>query len=110
MEEIDLRRIMIERDLCVVGDLLTADQKAANMIKTLYIIIPPKSVSDRSTIRNIVSYYSSIAKSQKQEPDGLFKTIIDFALEASGPFSRVPAAVFMSILKKEFNYRGKNNP
>jgi len=51
-----------------------------------------------------------MAKSQGQQPDSVFKILIDFALEASGPFSRVPAAVFMSILKKEFDYSGKSNP
>jgi len=105
MTEIELKKIMIERNLAVVGDDLTAEQKAFNMVKSLFIVIPPKSVSDRTTIRNVVRYFSDIVKSQGRQPDGIFKIIIDFALEASGPFSRVPAAVFISILKKELNYK-----
>ncbi|MFH1881644.1 MAG: hypothetical protein ABIL62_02890 [Planctomycetota bacterium] len=74
------------------------------MLKTLYIIIPPKSVSDRTTIRNVVKFYSEQAKSKGQQPDSVFKILVDFALEASGPFSRIPIAVFISILKKELGY------
>ena len=107
MEEITLRRIMIERGLTVVGDEITDEEKTSNMTKALYIIIPPKSVSDRTTLRNVVEFYSKTARSQGQPPDNMFKILIDFALEASGPFSRVPAAVFISILKKEFSYVGK---
>lgn len=110
MEEIELRQIMAQRGLAVVGDEITAEEKTAAMLETLYIIIPPKSVLDRITLHRVVQFYSQMAKSQGQQPDSVFKILIDFALEASGPFSRVPAAVFMSILKKEFDYSGKSNP
>ena len=106
MEEIKLRQIMNKRNLAVIGDSVSVEDKVASMIKALYIIIPPKSVSDRTTIRNIVKHFSAMAKAKGQPPDSIFKILIDFALEASGPFSRVPAAVFMSILKKELGYRG----
>lgn len=106
MEELRLKQIMNKRGLAVIGDSITAEQKAANMIRALYIIIPPKSVSDRTTMRNVVKFYSQAAKAQGQQPDSVFKILIDFALEASGPYSRVPAAVFISILKKEHGYPG----
>ncbi len=105
MEEITLRNIMNQRGLAVIGEAIAAEEKTANMIKALYIIIPPKSVSDRTTIRNIVKYFSKKAKAKGQPPDSIFKILIDFALEASGPYSRVPAAVFMTILKKEMGYQ-----
>jgi len=104
MNEVTLRRIMLERNLFVVGDSLSNKEKADNMCKALFIIIPPKSMSDRTTLRNVVKYYLKVADSKGEAVDGLFKMIIDFALEASGPFSRVPAAVFISILKKELGY------
>lgn len=106
MDEITLRDIMNQRGLSVVGigNSLTAGEKTANMVKALYIIIPPKSISDRTTMRNIVKFYSEKAKSEGQQPDSIFKILIDFALEASGPFSRIPIAVFVSILKKELGY------
>ena len=95
---------MIKRGLFVIGDELSAGEKTANMLKTLFIIIPPKSISDRTTIRDIVKFYSEQAKSKGQQPDSVFKILVDFALEASGPFSRIPIAVFISILKKELGY------
>ena len=105
MEEITLRNIMNQRGLAVIGEAITAEEKTASMIKALYIVIPPKSVSDRTTLRNVVKHFSEMANSKGQQPDSIFKILIDFALEASGPFSRVPAAVFMSILKKELGYQ-----
>ena len=105
MEEIELRRIMKNRNLAVIGVDVSTEDKIASMIKALYIVIPPKSVSDRTTIRNIVKHYSKVAESRGEPPDSIFKMLIDFALEASGPFSRVPAAVFMTILKKEMGYQ-----
>ncbi len=104
MKEIELRKIMKQSGLAVIGDSITAGEKTANMLKTLFIIILPKSVSDRTTMRNIVRFYSEQAKSQGQQPDSIFKILVDFALEASGPFSRIPIAVFISILKKELGY------
>jgi hypothetical protein len=38
------------------------------------------------------------------DKDTIFRRVLDFALEASGPKSRSPAAVFMYILKKELGY------
>ena len=105
MNEEKLRRVMIERNLAVIGTEITAGEKTSNMLKTLYIIIPPKNISDRTTLRNIVTFFSEAAKSKGEQPDSIFKILIDFALEASGPLSRVPAAVFMSIIKKELNYK-----
>lgn len=104
MDELKLKKIMINRGLAVIGDSISAEEKAKNMYKTLCIIIPPESISDRTNIHNIVKFYSDIANSKGEQPDSIFKILIDFALEASGPFSRVPAAVFMSILKKELGY------
>ena len=104
MKEIELRKIMKQSGLAVIGDSITAGEKTANMLKTLFIIIPPKGISDRTTIRNVVKFYSEQAKSKGQQPDSVFKILVDFALEASGPFSRIPIAVFISILKKELGY------
>lgn len=104
MEEIQLRNIMMQRNLSVIDSSLSREEKASNMIKTLFIILPPHSISDRTTIRNVVKFYSSVAEKKGEEPDSIFKMIISYALEASGPWSRVPAAVFVSILKKELGY------
>jgi len=106
MNEIQLRKLMISQKLSIIDESITDGEKASNMLRVLYIIIPPKSISDRTTMRNIVKYYAELAKNKGEQPDAIFKVLIDFALEASGPFSRVPAAVFISILKKELSYPG----
>ncbi|MHC4462081.1 MAG: hypothetical protein ACYS6W_11180 [Planctomycetota bacterium] len=104
MTEVELRKIMLSKNLSVVGKDITSEEKRHNIIKTLHIIIPPRSPSDRVTFRNAVRYFYDAAISSGREPDDMFRILIDFAIEASGPRSRNPAAVFMSILKKEFNY------
>lgn len=106
MNEVNLAQIMRERGLQVVGDILRED-KERNMVKTLFIIIPPRNVSDRTSFKNAVRFFARSARDVGEEPDNIFRILIDFALEASGPKSRNPAAVFMSILKKEFGYHGK---
>jgi len=108
MTEVELRKIMISKNLTVVGKEIDSEQKRRNMIKTLDIIIPAKSSSDKVTFRNAVRYFYDVSIASGREPDDIFRILIDFALEASGPRSRNPAAVFMSILKKEFDYSGKS--
>lgn len=109
MNEIDLVRIMRARGLQVVGDIPRED-KERNMVKTLFIIIPPRNVSDRTSFKNAVRFFADKARSCGEKPDSIFRILVAFALESSGPKSRNPAAVFMSILKKEFNYSGKSQP
>ena len=70
----------------------------------LKIIIPPKGYGDCVAFRNVSTWLNSKCKDGTYNPDNIFKIVLDFALEASGPHSRNPAAVFMSILKKELNY------
>jgi hypothetical protein len=108
MTEVELRKIMLEKNLSVVGKDITSEEKRRNMIKTLNIIIPARSPSDRVTFRNAVRYFYDASIRSGREPDDMFRILIDFALESSGPRSRNPAAVFMSILKKEFGYSGKS--
>ncbi len=103
MEEIDLARKMRELDISVVGDI-SPEAKAANLLQALFIVIPPRGISDRSTFSNLVKYYAARAAQEGEEPDYIYRILIGFALESSGPASRNPAAVFMSIVKKELSY------
>ena len=107
MNEVELAQTMRQRNLSVVGDI-PVEEKERNMVKTLFIIIPPNTVSDRTAFRNLVRYFTQAACNAGEKPDNVFRILIDFALEASGPKSRNPAAVFMSIVRKEFGYSGKN--
>ena len=107
MNEVELAKIMRARNLAVVGEI-SNEEKRLNMIETLYIIIPPRSSSDRVTFRDVVRFFYEQSARSGRAPDDIFRILIDFALESSGPRSRNPAAVFMSILKKEFGYSGKS--
>lgn len=101
MNEQQLRKRLAELNINTQVDDLNS--RAHLLEKILKIILKPKTQSDRTAFRNVRDWYF-----RKCEGSGLeyesFRCIVDFALEASGPESRKPAAVFMYILKKELNY------
>lgn len=107
MTEVELAKIMRAKNLAVVGEI-PDEEKRLNMVKTLYIIIPPKSQTDKVVFRNVVRYFYDTSIHSGRRLDEIFRILIDFALESSGPRSRNPAAVFMSILRKEFGYSGES--
>jgi hypothetical protein len=79
-------------------------QRLVHLERALKIAIPPASPSDRSCYRNVGKWLGEKCQSAGFVADEVLPRVLDFALEASGPESRNPAAVFMSILKKELNY------
>jgi hypothetical protein len=102
MTELELRRVMIARGLSVLdGD---DAERLRHFEKTLRIILPPKSVSDRTCLGRVVGWVRFGCKSERFDINVILRRIIDFALEASGPGAKNPHAVFMSILKKELEY------
>lgn len=103
MDERSLQRIMRDEGI----DLLAADglnEIALFFERALKIAIRPRNISDRTAFRNITRWLIDGCKSGKFEQNTIFRRVLDFALEASGPKSRNPAAVFMSLLKKELGY------
>jgi hypothetical protein len=83
----------------------TAEEKALVFERALKIVIKPKTQSDRTGFRNITNWLRDECKAGYLDTDTVFRRVLDFALEASGPGSKNPAAVFMSILKKELGYK-----
>ena len=79
-------------------------QRVVHLEKTLKIVIPPKSVSDRTCYRKVANWMLEKCNIGRFKPDEMLPRIIDYALEATSPGARNPPAVFMSILKKELNY------
>ena len=77
--------------------------------RALQIVLPPKNRSDRTCFRNIAKWLMAGCDTGTFNEKVVFRLVLDFALEASGPKSRNPAAVFMSILKKELRYRPGSN-
>ncbi len=103
MDEIKLRKILLERGIDIVN-AETIEQKSLEFERALRIIIRPRNVSDRTSFRNITQWLTKKCKDGKFNENAIFRRVIDFALEASGPKSRNPAAVFIAILKKELGY------
>jgi len=86
----------------------TVEEKSLNFSRALAIAIPPRSVTDRVTFRNLTGWMTRQCQRGRLDDETIFRRVLDFALEASGPESRNPAAVFMSICRKELGYDPKN--
>jgi len=102
MNYVMLRSRMIDKGLTVREGTIT--QRIAHFEKALKIIIPPKNQSDRTCFRNIANWMLEKCCCEIFNPDECLSRVIDFAIEASGPESKNPHAVFISILKKELKY------
>jgi len=83
----------------------TLEAKQFAFDRALRIVIPAKNQSDRTSFRRISNWLVDCCSLGRFQEDIIFRRVLDFALEASGPGSRNPAAVFTSILKKELGYR-----
>lgn len=103
MDECTLKRKMRESGIDLVG-AETLDEKSLQFARALKIVIPPKDVSDRVTFHRVTSWLTRNCKLHRFDEDTIFRRVLDFAVEASGPKSRNPAAVFISILKKELGF------
>ena len=79
-------------------------QRVVHLEKALKIVIPPRSVSDRTCFRRVANWLLEKCCAGRFNPDEILSRVLDFALEASSPGAKNPPAVFMSILKKELNY------
>jgi hypothetical protein len=104
MNERELIKKMKEQGLDL-NAVETTEDKALVFERALKIIIPPKSQGDTTGFRNVTSWLKDKCNRGELDDGNIFRRVLDFALEASGPESRKPAAVFMSILKKELGYK-----
>jgi len=103
MNEKTLKELMKRDGITLIGEL-TLEERALNWQRAVKIILPPKDVSDGTCIKNISRWLVEQVKSNKFDEYAIFRRVLDFAVEASGPGARNPFAVFISILKKELNY------
>jgi hypothetical protein len=83
---------------------LRKEQLAFDM--ALREVIVPKNQSDRTSFRNISNWLVERCQAGIYD-EGIFRRVLGYAVEAAGPSSRNPAAVFTAILKKELDYHGK---
>ncbi len=102
MDEITLKRLMQSKDLTVLDGSLA--ERVGACIRAVEMSIPPRSQSDRTCLKNVDAWLLKKCHDKRYPPEEILPRVIDFGLEASGPKSRNPGAVFMSILKKELKY------
>ncbi|MHC5075703.1 MAG: hypothetical protein ACYTFM_04670 [Planctomycetota bacterium] len=76
---------------------------ALQFYECLIKIIVPKSTGDRTCFRKIGNWLMDGYKQGKFRRD-IFNIVLSFAKEAARPECRNPAAVFVTILKKELGY------
>ena len=108
MNTITLRRQMQKAgiDLVQAGSL---SEKSLAFERALRIVIPPRDQSDRTSFRRLTNWLYDGCASGVFDEHVIFRRVLDFALEASGPSSRNPAAVFTTIIKKELGYMSTKN-
>ncbi len=102
MEARDLIKQMQSQGLTIREG--TLQERVDDCIEAVKLCIRPRTISDRTCLRNFRRWVLSNCESGLYTPDELMKRVIDHALEASRPECRNPRAVFMSLLKKELNY------
>lgn len=108
MEELgqlgDKVRQRIEREVnCKTDFSMSVEGQALYFSEKLAQIIRPKNQSDRTCFRRITNWLLRGVKEHEYRPE-IFEKVLRYAIEASGPDSRNPAAVFMKILKEEMGY------
>jgi len=104
MNEIDLINRMREAGLNL-NEAHTIEEKALIFERTLKMVIKPVGQSDRTCFHNVTRWLKVECADGRFDINVIFRRVLDFALEASGPGSKKPAAVFVSILKKELGYK-----
>lgn len=102
MDQITLKREMKSKNLSVLDGSLA--ERVGACIRAVEIAIPPRTRSDRTCMKNVDAWLRGKCVGEIFTGEEVLPRVIDFALEASTPEARNPAAVFMSILKKELNY------
>ena len=85
---------------------ITFQSETLSLTERLRAILPPRSQSDKTCLANVARWFYS------QKAAGVFDDstrckILEHATRCGSSSASRPAALFMSILKKEFNY-GKN--
>jgi len=103
MNEQTLIALMNQRCINLVGEM-SLDERAIAWQRAVKIVIEPKDVSDRTCIRNVSRWLVGKVNDGVFNEYEIFRRVLDFAIEASGPNSKNQYAVFMHILKKELGY------
>jgi hypothetical protein len=104
MDEVTLKKIMRQKGLTLTDDKPLA-QKGIILEDVFKIVLKPKDQSDRTSFRRIAKWVIGKCEDGSFDEFSIFKRVVDFALEATSPNCKNPAAVFTAILKKELGYK-----
>ncbi len=99
----NIHRAISRQAECKIGRSGTIEQQVLMFHEKLVAIIPPRDQSDRTSFNRISNLLLRKIKDKEFQPEILEK-VLRYAQEAAGPDCRNPAAVFMSIMKKELGY------
>lgn len=99
----NIHRTLAQQACCKIDQGKTIEQQVLMFHEKLITIIPPRDQSDRTSFNRISNWLLRRIQDKVFQPEVLEK-VLRYAQEASGPDSRNPAAVFMSIMKKELGY------
>jgi hypothetical protein len=98
-----VHRTLAREAICKIDHSKTIEQQVLMFHEKLITIIRPRSQSDRTGFGRISNWLLRRIQDKVFQPEVL-EMVLRFAQEAAGPDCRNPAAVFMSIMKKELGY------
>jgi hypothetical protein len=98
-----VHKAISQQAVCKIDKSVSVDSQALIFSERLAQIIRPKNQSDRTGFRRIANWLLRGIKDGKYQAE-ILETVLSYAVEAAGPDSRNPAAVFMKILKTELGY------
>ena len=88
----------------MITNTISNTTRATCFLHTLAEVIPSKDCSDRTAFRRVAKWLADECTAGRFDVE-IFPFVLDLAREAAGPGCRKPAAVFMSLLKKELGYK-----
>ncbi len=80
--------------------------RSLGFYETLIGVLPARSVSDRTCFRRVAAWLADGIEAGRFDEE-IFRVVLTYAKEAAAANVRNPAAVFVSILKKELHYDPK---
>jgi hypothetical protein len=100
----ELRAVMTDYRKTVVRGSLT-DRLDAFMFGRR-TALPPRDKSDKTCHARLLLWLRQRFASGELSPDETLPEMLRLAAKASGPYSRRPNGVFMSMIKKRYGYLG----